>query len=922
MQNIEEIDYEYDEDERLFYDNYYNSIERELEYFDNDFDVEILEDIDNKDTQTGGAGFNSSKIVTQDIGNANFDLITLDLVTFIKNNATTLVEIQLPSQFGLETQRKKRSIRREFKRQSEQAKKISGAIKEINTSKERLSAGLGMVKVIFDKRMFGSIGSSKATQLERRAQKKLYILRASEAILEQLDENNQKVMTIMQNISAQNKAEPVEFKDVYFIEKFTDPKDGEIHDIEDAINSFNKETKSRKKTSLFLFKSKSLEGKALLKELRNLNILINKLKETEEYKEAKKNYEIVSKQMALDKSLEMLEAKSKTTEALKRGYTFDSKTHIEILIKSSIFDKMRDEMEIMMVRYNDCWNVPGKKFDNPDNYRTGKKEYKYNYRFPTSVEKKAAYKRALKNRVDEKFFSNSVKINFTNETAKKIENGEEIRMIHPIYLTPITLPNPYTDGIDPGETVRLYLRGKIFTKDRTMSDDTMNFSVRGNTPETNIVQIGIKNNELSKITLEQIKENVKKCEMQDQQLTSLYDIYMLLRNVDASFSLDKDITFFSKYQQFIINSFGVMKRIFYEENVNTSNLVETNFDLNNIFVFVFNSGLVSEGGLRYDKRYGTIFTNFENVKNAEMLDYGELETKKMDTNTVYNLKFGNVSSETYILTISKLEEVVNRKANEKVDKEFAKNDAEYKKKKADKEKRERIRQKYVEDAAERQDNIAEAKQDIKERKEEITVEKAQIDNSGKNELRQEAQEQVQAEKRAKLYDEEQLLKEDKKKRADEMEKKNIKEKKAKDNNIKLPSEEETKEIVNTINTKEKLDLTSDEISTLENAMNRRRSSSGEINLIKLNIKEEKTIRKLLENFNKNEENKEFLGKDVMDEKRINNAMKDIAVYSSKGRPPIDINAPSRIIYYKKYYQKVKNNKDTPEYRAIIEKFSQ
>ena len=59
-------------------------------------------------------------------------------------------------------------------------------------------------------------------------------------------------MTIMQNISAQNKAEPVEFKDVYFIEKFTDSKDGEIHDIEDAINSFNKETKSRKIRSVFL----------------------------------------------------------------------------------------------------------------------------------------------------------------------------------------------------------------------------------------------------------------------------------------------------------------------------------------------------------------------------------------------------------------------------------------------------------------------------------------------------------------------------------------------------------------------------------------------------------------------------------------------------------------------------------------------
>ena len=103
-------------------------------------------------------------------------------------------------------------------------------------------------------------------------------------------------------------------------------------------------------------------------------------------------------------------------------------------------------------------------------------------------------------------------------------------------------------------------------------------------------------------------------------------------------------------------------------------------------------------------------------------------------------------------------------------------------------------------------------------------------------------------------------------------------------------------------------------------MNRRRSSSGEINLIKLNIKEEKTIRKLLENFNKNEENKEFLGKDVMDEKRINTAMKDIAAYSSNDITGI-ARASIRLRYYKRYYENVKNNKDTPEYRAIFEKFS-
>ena len=50
-------------------------------------------------------------------------------------------------------------------------------------------------------------------------------------------------------------------------------------------------------------------------------------------------------------------------------------------------------------------------------------------------------------------------------------------------------------------------------------------------------------------------------------------------------------------------------------------------------------------------------------------------------------------------------------------------------------------------------------------------------------------------------------------------------------------------------------------------------------------------------------------------------MKDIAAYSSKDITG-NINAPLRYRYYKRYYEKVKNNKDTPEYRAIFEKFSQ
>ena len=59
----------------------------------------------------------------------------------------------------------------------------------------------------------------------------------------------------------------------------------------------------------------------------------------------------------------------------------------------------------------------------------------------------------------------------------------------------------------------------------------------------------------------------------------------------------------------------------------------------------------------------------------------------------------------------------------------------------------------------------------------------------------------------------------------------------------------------------------------------------------------------------------------MDEKRINTAMKDIAAMSSNDTTG-KARAGLRYRYYKRYYEKVKNNKDTPEYRAIFEKFSQ
>ena len=88
--------------------------------------------------------------------------------------------------------------------------------------------------------------------------------------------------------------------------------------------------------------------------------------------------------------------------------------------------------------------------------------------------------------VDEKFFENSIKVNFTNTTGKVIELGNEIELTHPIYLVPISMSNPYTDKINIGETVRLYLRGKIYKKDQMKSDDKNNFQVLDNNTLTNI----------------------------------------------------------------------------------------------------------------------------------------------------------------------------------------------------------------------------------------------------------------------------------------------------------------------------------------------------------------------------------------------------------------------------------------------------
>ena len=265
----------------------------------------------------------------------------------------------------------------------------------------------------------------------------------------------------------------------------------------------------------------------------------------------------------MEKKMEDLEnIGSKTKDAKKRGYTYDAKTYIELTIKQKLFDsrKMKGK-DTMIIKYNDEWSMPIK-FEDPTKYMTGKKEFKTRFYFPTSVEKKEAYKRMLLEREDGDI-DNAVKVNFTNNSGKDIAMGEPIYMVHPLYLVPIMTNNQYTDGIKQNETVRIYLKGRLYLNQENngknkghMSDDSKNYNIVGGVVAKNIVQITIKNMELSPFDINSVIENIKFCEMLGYNYYSLYDVFKLLQTVDSGVNIkDVSVLDFYNHQQFIINAF-------------------------------------------------------------------------------------------------------------------------------------------------------------------------------------------------------------------------------------------------------------------------------------------------------------------------------------------------------------------------------
>ena len=630
--------------------------------------------------QHGGFFFSkSSEIMGTAVGSANLDLIVLELVRVIKSSSLTLQHLELPGQFGASS-KNAGDI-------NEITSKIGAAINDATNNAIRNKSEFGgLITVIYDKQIFGS---SSATKTERKAQKRVFIENSVEMIRDQLEKVQADYDAILEKVEAETSVDLLDFGDMHTIETFISPEEGIVNDLRQSIKSLDISTKS-------IF-GKMKDVKYLLEELKVIEKQIYKLKDLEAYKEQLFEYNKFLDDKKGEEELQDLEDKSKKRDALKRGYTFDKEASISLTIKHDIFDKMKPEKDSMIVRYNDEWNVPEINFENPDKYRTGKKKYEYKFNFPTSVQKKEAYKNALKLRVDENFFDNTIKVNYTNKTGEVINMGKPINLTHPVYLVPISIQNPYTDNIDKGETVRLYLRGKVYKNNQMQTDDTNNFQVLDNNSLNNIVMIGIKDTELAKFSIEDIKNNIMSFESRTENLASLSDIFNMFKQINPTMKINPDPLKFFNHEQFYVKS-GICKRIYYEENVDTGDIIDDKVDYNNVFVFVYNSSLVSNRDIRINKEYGTIYANLEKVENASLISYLEVKTpvgaKKIKENKISKIKFGRKGSEIYIMSVADLEATIKEEEIKKVDEEYEKNDAMLKAEEAEDAKSERFRQQY------------------------------------------------------------------------------------------------------------------------------------------------------------------------------------------------------------------------------------
>ena len=373
--------------------------------------------------------------------------------------------------------------------------------------------------------------------------------------------------------------------------------------------------------------------------------------------------------------------------------------NITFFINKDTFKDIPNRVTKIIVRYKNVYSLPPTIPERPiSDIKNNNDPLKYVFFEPDNDKRLSDYQQTEARKVEDTEGDSSddynkerIEVNFKNNTGEEISGDSMITLTHPIFLNKITIQNPYK-SIGRNETVRLHLRGTIDTENPgNNSVKFPNFQVESNNIDRFIALIELKKKDdiLEHFTLEDIRKNIIHFEndsnLVKDPLASLLDTYKLAKSLGLTTYEFPDVTFAEKEQFFIKNL--QRKRIYYEKNriieqyINQDNLKEGNksiIDVNGneiihkfddkYFIYVLNSTMCLPRELKYNEKYGLIYSNFDG--NIDRIDVTPklFNYQKLDNDIIYRLKMTGLNgqesnSDIHVLTLDKL-----KKINEDVEK--------------------------------------------------------------------------------------------------------------------------------------------------------------------------------------------------------------------------------------------------------------
>tara|TARA_X000000368_G_scaffold416066_2_gene409145 strand:- start:3723 stop:7607 length:3885 start_codon:yes stop_codon:yes gene_type:complete len=368
--------------------------------------------------------------------------------------------------------------------------------------------------------------------------------------------------------------------------------------------------------------------------------------------------------------------------------------NITFFISKDTFENIPNKVTKIIVRYENVYSLPPKPVGSILDIKNNNEPLKYVFFNPDNDKRLDDYQKAVKQKADDTDGDSSddynneiILVNFKNKTGEEISGDSMITLTHPIFLNKITIQNPYK-SIGIKETVRLHLRGTIDTENPgNNSVKFPNFQVESNNIDRSnaLINLEKKDKILENFTLEDIRKNIihfeNNADLVKDPLASLLDTYKLAKSLGLTKNEYPDVTFAEKEQFFIKNR--IRKRIYYEKDqnieqyINQDNLKENDksiIDVNGnekihkfddkYFIYVFNSTLCSPKELKYNEKYGLIYSNFNG--NIDRIDVTSklFNYQELDKNIVYRLKMIGLNgqesnSNIHVLTLKKLKEIKN-----------------------------------------------------------------------------------------------------------------------------------------------------------------------------------------------------------------------------------------------------------------------